>query len=170
MNRALLALALLGCSGSHPVEDTGVDVRDATDSSLDVHDAHDADIFACSPCRAHLTREGCRDDVRCEAIRSLFMLIEPCNWDERGFADNCPFVGCRAVGMGCIDVIPFESLCRDRSPVDAYGCYVPGNGIDCPWGGNGISECSRQALCSETPSAAACEFEHADEIPPVFVP
>jgi hypothetical protein len=45
-------------------------------------------------CGRHMTEAACRADTRCAAMRYSGESVIACHWDERGFADNCPAVGC----------------------------------------------------------------------------
>jgi hypothetical protein len=46
------------------------------------------------PCGAHRTETACRADPQCIAQRYSGESVVACHWDERGFAKNCPSVGC----------------------------------------------------------------------------
>ena len=48
-----------------------------------------------SACGAHLNEADCRADSKCVAVRYSGESVVACHWDERGFADNCPAVGCQ---------------------------------------------------------------------------
>jgi hypothetical protein len=47
-------------------------------------------------CGTHLNEADCRADKRCVAVRYSGESVVACQWDARGFAGNCPAVGCRA--------------------------------------------------------------------------
>jgi hypothetical protein len=47
-------------------------------------------------CGRHANEADCRADAACAAVRYSGESLVACHWDERGFADNCPAVGCRA--------------------------------------------------------------------------
>jgi len=47
-----------------------------------------------SRCGRHLTATECRSDAACVGMRYAGESAIACHWDERGFADNCPTVGC----------------------------------------------------------------------------
>jgi hypothetical protein len=46
-------------------------------------------------CGRHMNEADCRADDNCAALRYSGESVVACRWDERGFADNCPAVGCR---------------------------------------------------------------------------
>jgi hypothetical protein len=46
-------------------------------------------------CGRHMNEADCRADAKCVAMRYEGESVVACNWDERGFADNCPTVGCK---------------------------------------------------------------------------
>lgn len=46
-------------------------------------------------CGRHGTESECRADPDCVAMRYSGESLVACHWDARGFADNCPAVGCR---------------------------------------------------------------------------
>lgn len=46
-------------------------------------------------CGRHLNEADCRADSTCAAVRYGGESVIACHWDERGFADNCPAVGCQ---------------------------------------------------------------------------
>ncbi len=46
-------------------------------------------------CGGHANEADCRADAACLAVRYSGESVVTCHWDERGFADNCPAVGCR---------------------------------------------------------------------------
>lgn len=46
------------------------------------------------PCGRHRTREACRADPACVGLRYRGESVVACRWDARGFATNCPTVGC----------------------------------------------------------------------------
>jgi hypothetical protein len=46
-------------------------------------------------CGRHPDEVSCRADNRCVAVRYSGESVVACHWDERGFADNCPAVGCK---------------------------------------------------------------------------
>jgi hypothetical protein len=46
-------------------------------------------------CGRHMNEADCRADSHCAAMRYGGESVVACHWDERGFADNCPAVGCR---------------------------------------------------------------------------
>lgn len=46
-------------------------------------------------CGAHMNEAACKSDEACMAARYSGESLVACHWDERGFADNCPAVGCR---------------------------------------------------------------------------
>lgn len=45
-------------------------------------------------CGRHMNEKDCRADSNCAAVRYSGESVVACHWDERGFADNCPAVGC----------------------------------------------------------------------------
>jgi hypothetical protein len=47
-----------------------------------------------SACGRHTNEADCRADSNCAAMRYSGESVVACHWDERGFADNCPAVGC----------------------------------------------------------------------------
>ncbi len=46
------------------------------------------------PCGEHDDVESCRADVRCTGVRYQGESVDACRFDARGFATNCPTVGC----------------------------------------------------------------------------
>jgi hypothetical protein len=48
------------------------------------------------PCGAHRDAASCKADARCVGMRYRGESVVACHWDARGFADNCPTVGCRS--------------------------------------------------------------------------
>jgi len=46
------------------------------------------------PCGQHRDVESCKADARCHGMRYRGESVAPCRIDERGFAQNCPTVGC----------------------------------------------------------------------------
>jgi hypothetical protein len=46
------------------------------------------------PCGRHLNEAACRADPACFGMQYRGESVVPCQWDERGFAPNCPAVGC----------------------------------------------------------------------------
>jgi hypothetical protein len=46
-------------------------------------------------CGRHMDEADCRADSNCAAMRYSGESVVACHWDERGFADNCPAVGCQ---------------------------------------------------------------------------
>jgi hypothetical protein len=45
-------------------------------------------------CGRHMTVEACRADPACKGMEYRGESVVACNWDENGYADNCPTVGC----------------------------------------------------------------------------
>jgi hypothetical protein len=46
------------------------------------------------PCGRHTNEAACRADLACFAMPYRGESVVPCLRDERGFASNCPAVGC----------------------------------------------------------------------------
>lgn len=46
------------------------------------------------PCGAHTSAGDCRADPACRGMRYTGESVITCHWDENGYADNCPTVGC----------------------------------------------------------------------------
>jgi hypothetical protein len=46
------------------------------------------------PCGAHRNTAQCKADPRCYGMPYRGESVVPCLFDERGFASNCPTVGC----------------------------------------------------------------------------
>jgi len=46
------------------------------------------------PCGRHGDEAACRGDPACFAMPYRGESVVPCLWDQRGFASNCPAVGC----------------------------------------------------------------------------
>jgi hypothetical protein len=46
------------------------------------------------PCRRHRDAASCKADPKCEGMPYRGESVVACLWDERGFASNCPTVGC----------------------------------------------------------------------------
>src|SRR5436190_3920276 len=49
-------------------------------------------------CGKHKDTDTCKADPACEGIPYRGESVEACIRDERGFASNCPTVGCRSKG------------------------------------------------------------------------
>ncbi len=49
------------------------------------------------PCGAHKDTASCRADSRCVGMRYRGESFVPCQYDARGFAANCPTVGCVSI-------------------------------------------------------------------------
>jgi hypothetical protein len=49
------------------------------------------------PCGAHRNVASCRADERCVGMRYRGESIVACMFDARGFAKNCPTVGCMSI-------------------------------------------------------------------------
>ena len=49
------------------------------------------------PCGRHRTAADCRADAACYGMPYRGESVEACILDERGFASNCPTVGCTSV-------------------------------------------------------------------------
>ena len=45
-------------------------------------------------CGRHMTTAACRADPTCSGMEYRGESVVACNWDENGYADNCPTVGC----------------------------------------------------------------------------
>ncbi len=48
------------------------------------------------PCGKHKAKKTCEDDLQCEALGYRGESVVACMKDGRGFARNCPTVGCRS--------------------------------------------------------------------------
>ena len=46
------------------------------------------------PCGEHRDTASCKADARCKGMRYRGESVVACKYDERGFATNCPTVGC----------------------------------------------------------------------------
>jgi hypothetical protein len=49
------------------------------------------------PCGRHLDEAACRADPVCFGMPYRGESVVACLWDERGFAPNCPAVGCTSI-------------------------------------------------------------------------
>lgn len=49
------------------------------------------------PCGDHKDKASCAADARCAGMRYTGESLVACHYDERGFADNCPTVGCMSL-------------------------------------------------------------------------
>ena len=49
------------------------------------------------PCGAHRDVASCRADERCVGMRYRGESVVACMFDARGFATNCPTVGCMSI-------------------------------------------------------------------------
>jgi hypothetical protein len=49
------------------------------------------------PCGAHRDVASCRADERCVGMRYRGESVVACRFDARGFAKNCPTVGCMSI-------------------------------------------------------------------------
>jgi hypothetical protein len=45
-------------------------------------------------CGRHKDAASCRGDPACIGMRYAGESVVACHWDENGYADNCPTVGC----------------------------------------------------------------------------
>lgn len=45
-------------------------------------------------CGAHRDAASCKADARCQGVHYRGESVVECHYDKRGFADNCPTVGC----------------------------------------------------------------------------
>lgn len=52
------------------------------------------------PCGAHATATACRADPVCYGVPYRGESVVACRIDERGFASNCPTVGCTSTPPG----------------------------------------------------------------------
>jgi hypothetical protein len=80
----LLALAAVPALGAHAQNACGMSPDDWCTKAAD------------GSCGKHLTADACRNDKACVGMRYAGESVIACHWDERGFADNCPTVGCIA--------------------------------------------------------------------------
>ncbi len=46
------------------------------------------------PCGEHKDKAACQRDARCKGMRYRGESVVACQYDERGFAVNCPTIGC----------------------------------------------------------------------------
>jgi hypothetical protein len=46
------------------------------------------------PCNRHKNATACKADLKCYGMPYRGESVVPCMFDERGFASNCPTVGC----------------------------------------------------------------------------
>ena len=46
------------------------------------------------PCGEHKDQASCKADARCKGMRYRGESLVACKYDDRGFASNCPSVGC----------------------------------------------------------------------------
>jgi hypothetical protein len=80
----LLAFAAVPALGAHAQNACGMSPDDWCTKPAD------------GPCGKHLTAQGCRNDKACIGMRYSGESVIACHWDVRGFANNCPTVGCTA--------------------------------------------------------------------------
>lgn len=46
------------------------------------------------PCGRHPDAASCRADTACRGMAYRGESVVACQWDDNGYADNCPTVGC----------------------------------------------------------------------------
>lgn len=85
MRPAVLTMALLL---------TGTALADGPDPPCGFHPRDWCPAPAGDPCGAHPDEAACRADPACYGMLYRGESVVPCDWDERGFAPNCPAVGC----------------------------------------------------------------------------
>ena len=91
LRRALLAAAfLLACGGEERHAETANVVNPNCGTRLNDWCPAPPD----DPCGAHKDKASCQSDPRCVGMRYKGESLIACHFDERGFADNCPTVGC----------------------------------------------------------------------------
>jgi hypothetical protein len=68
----------------------------------------------------NLDRETCQATPACEAIPYWGESLVACNVDARGFADNCPFEGCRGAHANCPTLADLGKRCPTPCSYNDY--------------------------------------------------
>lgn len=74
--------------------------------------------------------KGCYANPHCEAIPYWGESYDPCNVDDRGFSDNCPFEGCRPLGSDCPSLEELIEECDEYCSYNSFsidpntGCRI----------------------------------------------
>ena len=77
-----------------------------------------------------LAKQACRSDPVCVAVPYWGESVAACEIDDRGFADNCPWVACRSAVMRCPTLDELTDECPLDCPLNAYaldpetGCRI----------------------------------------------
>jgi hypothetical protein len=108
----------------------------------------------CSPCRA-MTLDECKADLRCRGIEYWGESFAMCDFDDRGFATNCPVLGCQQATMDkvCPAVSELNQNCSIKCSYNSYPlgadgcryCGACGDGVSSP----PVSQCAKDALQQE---------------------
>lgn len=164
----LAATATHGCESSAPLGSDAGAADSGTDAAREDGGAPDAgaDPRKCSPCRA-MNYDECHADLRCEAV-PLWGADLSCypDYDDRGFSSpvcRILFPGCRARGVidDCTSPEQFLMTCDtcdwSIASVDALGCRRCAPCSPSVFEvRNFVEPCAVEALCRESPGAAAC--------------
>jgi hypothetical protein len=87
-------------------------------------------------CGKYKDAASCRADVKCGGIPYRGESLVACAYDERGFADNCPAVGCVALGGEAREVHALAGAAAGNYVVEAYATDI----FRCP-------ECAKKGRC-----------------------
>ncbi len=98
--RSLLLACLVACSSSKPAPSqtaTPVEQPTPVDPNCGMKTTDWCPAPAGDPCGAHKTKASCMADARCGGIHYRGESFVACQFDDRGFASNCPTVGCKSL-------------------------------------------------------------------------
>jgi hypothetical protein len=93
MRVALLAL-LVACSSSTSAPPPTPPPASKPDPSCGMHPDDWCPSAPGDPCGEHKDKTSCAADERCGGLPYRGESLVACHFDARGFADNCPTVGC----------------------------------------------------------------------------
>jgi hypothetical protein len=71
------------------------------------------------PCSRHKNKTLCKQDNKCEGLKYKGESAIVCIWDDRGFSNNCPTVGC---------ISKCENLTREDCIAEKNRCRLAGRG------------------------------------------
>ena len=83
-------LLLIACHAEPPRADTPASVS----SACGLKPSDWCPAAPGDPCGEHRDKASCMADPRCVGVRYRGESLVACHFDDRGFADNCPTVGC----------------------------------------------------------------------------
>ncbi len=88
-------------------------------------------------CGQHKDAASCRADVRCAGMPYQGESVVACQWDERGFADNCPAVGCVSLGGEARAIHTLAGALAGNYVIEGF----PSDQFRCP-------ECAKKGRCA----------------------